>query len=270
MHTRRRFGLVVLGAAALALVLAGERAEAAMITWSSAQNISGDTDVVTTGILVGAFNLGDTGVTSTTVNGVPFAALAVPTESSSPFTSGNIRLATASGLFGSSNNLGSSSAPFSNLSTAYQQLLSSATFGFASPETLTLTISGLTIGQQYEFEWWANESLAGVGAFRTTATAGNSVTLALNQTGLAGGVGQFATGTFTADATSEVITFTGAPGNLPLLNGFELRNVGPTVTAVPAPASLTLLGIGAAGLLGYAWRKRNSAPPLPGLRGQVS
>ena len=40
--------------------------------------------------------------------------------------------------------------------------------------------------------------------------------------------------------------------------GPTFEEVGPA-TAVPAPASLTLLGIGAVGLLGYGWRRRRQA-----------
>jgi hypothetical protein len=261
MHTRRRFGAAVL-VAALALAGTG-RADAAFITWGAAANISGDTDVVTTGTLVGAFNLGDTGVPSTIVNTVPFAALAVPTNSSSPFTSGNITLAASNGSFNSFNTgAGSGSPPFSNLTLAYRTLLSGGTepVPVQPVPTLTLTISGLTIGQQYEFEWWDNTSST---VFQpgqtTTATAGNSVTLRGNTTNQFGGTGQFAPGTFTADATSEVITFTAVAPSLEFVNGFQLRDLGPAVTAVPEPASAIPLITGALALLGYGWRRRTQA-----------
>ncbi len=221
----------------LALLLAGAgRANAAPITWSAAQGISGDSDVVTTGSLVGAFNVGIAGVGSTTVNGVPFAAFALSGTSA---TSGNFTFSSPTPMNGN-NNVGSGSPPFSNLSAPYQTLLSSAA-GSVNTLPFTLTMSGLKLGDTYEFEWWFNTSNGFVGP--TTATAGNSVTLDSNPSGQVGGLGQFATGIFTADATSEVITFSSTLQGA--LNGFELRDV--SAAAVPEPSSLTLLGLGVGG-----------------------
>src|SRR5262249_27015303 len=66
---------------------------ASTITWGSPQNISGDTDVDTTGSLVGAFNTGAAGVANTTINGVPFLGLAL---SGNSVTSGNFNFSIAS------------------------------------------------------------------------------------------------------------------------------------------------------------------------------
>jgi hypothetical protein len=84
-------------------------------------------------------------------------------------------------------------------------------------------MSGLAVGDKYQFEWWSNDS-ASTGPSTTIATAGNSVTLNFNTGNNVGGLGQFAIGTFTADATSEVISFSPGTG-APFINGFELRNV---------------------------------------------
>jgi hypothetical protein len=290
MRTRRRFGVAVLGAA-LALLLAGTgRADAAFITWGPATTISGDTDVDTKGNLVAAFNLGNVAtsapplpaVMDTTVNGVPFVGLAIPTGSAGPVSdaSGNFTfdlvptqlpgVGLVTGTFSSLNGVTSTMSPFASLSSSYQDLLSSLAGGQlleSNPsigQAFSLTMKGLTVGHTYEFEWWSNASQNST-ATSTTATAGNSVMLEDNTkgsgTGGDGGVGQFAIGKFTADGTSEVITFTGAsPTSGPHLNGLELRDLGPAApTAVPEPASLTLLGIGALGLLGYGWRKRKQA-----------
>lgn len=176
--------------ALLGVVAVASPAHAGIITWGAPTNISGDTDVSTNGTLVGAFNIGGPGVGSTTVNGVTFTGLAL---TGSSVTSGAFTFTIPTG-FASSNSVGSALPPFSTLSAPYQGLLSSAAGDFSTP--FTLTMSGLTVGQQYEFEWWFNFS-SGLSS-PTTAAAGNSVTLNSNTTGLAGGLGQFAIGTFTA------------------------------------------------------------------------
>jgi hypothetical protein len=98
----------------------------------------------------------------------------------------------------------------------------------------------LTPGNAYEFEWWSSVS-GGIDAL-TTATAGNSVTLAPSPSGIDGEVGQFAIGTFTADSTSQVVTF--ASPEMSVLNGFQLRT-----SAVPQPTTTALLGLGLLGVM---------------------
>jgi hypothetical protein len=216
-------------ALAAGLMLLSGRSFAAVITWGSATNIAGDSDVVTTGSLIGAFNLGTTGVADTTVNGVDFIGMAATGPSVSM---GNFSL--ASYTF-SSNSVGYNAAPFSNFSAGYQGLLSSS--AGSSGGTFTLTITGLSVGDSYVFEFWSNASQGAAQAI--TALAGNNVTLNPNTTSTLGGVGQFATGTFTADSATQSIDFDDPVPNH--LNGFQLRDT----TVTPEPSSLSLLALGA-------------------------
>jgi hypothetical protein len=216
---------------------------AAIITWGAASNISGDTDVSTDGTLVGAFNIGAPGVANTTVNGVLFTGLALTGNN---VTSGDFNLATAGAFgFGASNGLGSGAAPFSTLSAPYQTLLESGATSFTAG--LILTMIGLTPGNAYEFEWWSNAS-GGTASVLTTATAGNSVTLATSPSGGNGEVGQFAIGTFTADSTSQVITFNGPVQDI--LSAFQLRT-----STVPEPTTIALLGLAFLGVMASRRRR---------------
>ena len=234
-----------------ALILVVCHAEAALFSWGAATNISGNSDVLTTGSLVGAFNVGDGGVASTTVNGVAFSPFAVNSTGGpvSNVTVGNFNLSTPD-LFQSDNSLyGSGSTPFSLLSASYKTLLSSATIVsnlVIDPATFDLTMSSLTVGHQYKFQWFASAS--GPGALLHAASAGSAVTLNDNVTNTEGGLGQYAIGAFTADAASQVITFSsvGVGNQFALVNGFQLRDLG----AVPEPTGFVtaFLCVGVAAL----------------------
>jgi hypothetical protein len=163
-------------------------------------------------------------------------------------SSGNFSLA-ASGtdFFLSSNedygSVSPPSPPFTGLSAAYQTILGGATIT-AQPTTFALTMTGLTFGEIYQFQWWANTSgpaSPGVSTIHA-ASAGNTVALNDNPSGIEGGLGQYVTGTFVADGTSQMITFlpvpAGQPSSSAQLNAFQLRQI-------PEPSSIGLLGLAA-------------------------
>jgi hypothetical protein len=247
---RSAAGALILPTVALLPLMA--TSEAALVTWSAPTNISGAADVSTTGTVVGAFNLGDTGVPSATVNGVLFQSFAVPSFSAGA-TVGNFALTTGTVILSSNSFFGDpGNAPFNTLPPGYQTLLSS---GVATIDNMTLTMSGLSIGTQYQFQWWTNASTAVDNVPDTSAVAGNTVTLNSNVTATPGGLGQYALGTFTADATSQAVRFDRldpGEGGIGLVNAFQLRQVPP---AVPEPGT-ALAGVALLGLCGMRRRCR--------------
>jgi hypothetical protein len=207
------------------------------------QNISGDSDVATDGTLVDAYALGDNTVANVSVNGVTFVAFNVPSDGSQFATIGNYTLGTTSTPLNNYSNLSSQEAPYGLLSSGYQTLLGQAG-STSSPGMLVLTINGLTVGQQYLFQFWTSNSplttAVSGNRFSTIGTAVTSINLVDNMTNTDGGMGQFAVGTFTAIASSEFMSFSGLDGsNDPAINAFQLRAI-----AVPEPASSVLLGLG--------------------------
>lgn len=241
-----------------AAAVSGTVASAGPITWGSAQNISGDGDVSTNGTLLYAYNFGTASVASTTVNGVTFAPFVV-LDFGTTTTVGNVTITESPDFLYAYNTAGTSIAPFANLSADYRALLNeAASAGVAA--TITLQLGGLTPGQSYEFQWWANNSSTADNWFVTNASAGNAVSVSANTlgsntgegSGIDGGTGQFAIGTFTADTASYSIALNGEDFYLPIINALQIR-------AVPEPATyaMALAGLACGGYL--MWRRRKRA-----------
>jgi hypothetical protein len=125
-------------------------------------------------------------------------------------------------------------------------------------DTISQTVTGLVIGQQYQLSY-------GYGVRPNSGpqkenTLLNGVIVDTNSTnGISGGLGFWTTKTvfFTATATSEVLSFQAVDtsalgGNRTIGNEID----GVTLNAIPEPASLTLVGLGALGMAAYGWRRR--------------
>ena len=239
---------------ALALSLAVEPAKAAVINWGAAQNITGSSDVVTTGTLHASANFFATGTQAgsgnITVNGVQFVGFQsarTPTPGSGPtsLTVGNITL---TGTSPQSNNVNLQGQPGLGGPASYNDLLNQTAFVFNTNTTGTMGVSvgGLTNGAQYLIQYWVNDSRLAA-ATRTVVVGGN--TLAVNTTGSDGGSGQYITGTFTADSTTQSFQSIGGVGSVAYANAMQVR-----LLAVPEPTQMVAVAaIGAA--LGM-WRMR--------------
>jgi hypothetical protein len=215
---------------------------AAMIDWAPVTNIAGDTDVSTNGTVVGAFNLGDSGVATATANGVMFQPFAI-SGGSNTYTVGNFTFANADTF---ENVAPAATTTWRPLTVAYESLLTSAVT-LKADRLLTLTMTGLTVGQTYEFQTWVNNSNRQNGfnnnLYETTVSDGtNEVNLYAGDNGADREIppvpGQYVIGTFTADATSQIVTFQNGEIN-GWVNGFQVR-------AIPEPGTVALVALGLA------------------------
>lgn len=241
----------------------GTSASAAPIVWGSSQTVSGDADVSTAGTSVYAYNIGASGVPSTTVNGVTFLPFVFPATNAfvDTATTGSVTFRESPGALTSFSNLGTGTGSYSGLSSAYKSLLDYGGSATVLP-TISGTLGGLTNGQQYQIQLWASNAALTPGAFGTTMDATvvdattNSVTLDTNTTNTVGGLGQYVIGTFTANGTTQVFTLDGSPtggdfSKSPLINGFQVR-------AVPEPSTcvMALAGLACGGYFRFRRRKQ--------------
>jgi len=194
---------------------------------------AGFQDVSTNGYAVFAETWGNSG---TTINGVAFA------QDTSQTGDGNVTIAyTGGGVDKHGEGVGGSGTAYYNLTTAnssYTALIQGTDWG-ANANPGAITLNNLIPGHTYQVQIWENDSRGGTYSGRNltlTSTNGNSVTLAFYTGGNgssspAGGLGQYALGTFTADATTQVISLSGGGTNpADQLNSLALRDVTPDLS----------------------------------------
>jgi len=195
--------------------MVGVSAFAAPITWQAPVTVlNNDTQISTTYSYRWAY----TGGSAATVNTVAFSA-----GLNNSINNANIQV---SGFTGANNNTfnGGTSGTWNTLSAGYKSILTGAVYGGTGAATITL--KNLVVGGSYLVQIWINDSRT-TGSGRTagvTSSGGNSVTLDYNDTNALGGVGQYAIGTFVADAATQAFTITGNISSQ--LNAIQLREEG--------------------------------------------
>jgi hypothetical protein len=119
-------------AAFLPLLFLAANAFTQAITWGTNFTISADSDVFTNGTLLYAYDWANA---NATVNGIAF------TGTSSQNGGGNVSI---SGIGSNYPGFTSASAPFANLSAAYQSILKGGEYALSSGITATVTLNNLT------------------------------------------------------------------------------------------------------------------------------
>lgn len=215
ISSRRAHGFAGVVVACL-VVLSPTVASAAPITWSAPRDIAGDSDVSSNGQLVRA--VCKAGSLYPTVNGVTFTpaygADTVAGVNAYNYTTGALPVG-------------------GGISAGYAAMLSQNDYGNVTGSTLTLTLNGLARGAHYELQVWFHDSNAAGQGTLTVKSSGSTdpwVLLDANTSGVAGGIGQFALGTFTADGTTQAVSLQGSVNGM--IQAYQLRRVAAPLASV--------------------------------------
>ena len=216
---------------------AASLASAQNISWGPATGITGDANLVQD-VYYDAF-LPNPGASSLTVDGLTFNAGSLVSSTS---TSDGIITATVTS--GTLNDYSGTTFPTAAPSSAAFAAVMNAggIYQNGGAGAGTVTITGLTAGQNYEVQVfnYASDGDAGL----TTLSGTTSVTLG-NLPGAAGPntYGEFATGTFTASSVTETFNWTGAGSGYTVLGAIYVVNVPaglpPTLSSDTTPNSVT-------------------------------
>jgi autotransporter-associated beta strand protein len=198
--------------AAVVIIGSADRASASPVTWQNAQTATTDADVNTGGSSVLAAYYAGSG--TTTVNGVTFTATAGGTITQNGVT------ATAAGWWGVGGDF-----TYGTLSGSYKTLLDTPVW--SGDGSITLTLTGLTVGQPYFVQLWSYDSRWNAGNQSAVVSAGGTDTNVQTLHYKDAIAGQFVIGAFTADSGTEVFTFTSASSS-PIINAFQVRAGVPT------------------------------------------
>src|SRR5271157_885865 len=177
----------------------------ANITWGTATNIAGDTDAIATGTLKYAYNWSGS---DATLNGTLFKGTTVYSGSvdSGQLTMGGIFARQTYGT----NAFIVGSGLYASLSSAYQVVIGGgATGNYGGTNAGTVVLNNLTVGHSYSVELWGSNTYYDGPTHQTLDDGnGHSVTTILQTTNGLGYCGQYVVGTFTANATTQLINIT--------------------------------------------------------------
>ena len=222
----RHLHLISAALFAFAITCAASSAHAAVITWGSATDVVGTSDVSTNGELEEAFNLGykAADLSTVTVNTVEFTASVAP----APLT--ELIASTYNQLNGNSSG-----------NASYDNLLNSVAFG-GGTDLVNMTVGGgnLVNGRDYEIQLWYVEERSGDSGRVMQYGDGNANTVDVG--GSAGQLGQYVIGTFTANGANQTLTMDPQGFGNSHLTAYQIRLLS---VSVPEPSSGIIAIVGA-------------------------